>query len=77
MGRNRFLQYENRNGRRQPISGNIIEAGDTLRIVLDPSGVQLSNKGGRISLIDANDNIVHTVAYSKGQVKASGETVLL
>ncbi len=68
---------EDRNGRKQSLSGMTIGAGETLRIVLDPSGAQLSNKGGRISLIDGSGNAVHMVTYSKGQVKTQGETILL
>ncbi|BBO89722.1 lamin tail domain-containing protein [Desulfosarcina ovata] len=68
---------EDRNARRQPLSGMTVGAGETLRVVLDPSGVQLSNKGGSIRLLDANDHAVHLVTYSKGQVKTQGETILL
>jgi hypothetical protein len=53
-----------------------IEPGDTLRIALDPSGAQLSNKGGRICLLDGRGNSVHVVSYSKGQARAQGQTTL-
>lgn len=68
---------EDRNGRQHSLSDMTIGAGETLRVVLDPSGAQLANKGGSISLIDKNGNAVHLVTYSKGQVKTEGETILL
>ena len=65
-----------RNGKQQLLTGSTIEPGEVLRIVLDPSGAQLSNKGGRISLLDVGDRTVHTVTYTKGQARSDGETVL-
>jgi poly(U)-specific endoribonuclease len=69
-------QLKDKNGRSQRLANVSIDAGETVRLVLDPSGAQLSNKGGRISLLDPNGNAVHTVSYSKGQAKANGETLL-
>jgi hypothetical protein len=67
---------EDKNGRSQILSGVAIGAGETVRLALDPSGTQLSNKGGRISLIDPGGYAVHTVSYSKGQVRTDGVTIL-
>ena len=69
-------RIEDRNGKTQPLSGMTIKPGDTMRVVLDPSGAQLSNKGGKISLLDASGNVVHTVTYSKGQARTDGQTIL-
>jgi poly(U)-specific endoribonuclease len=69
-------QLEDRNGKAQQLSGVTLGAGETVRIVLDPAGAQLSNKGGRISLLDSQGQAVHTVTYSRGQARSDGETVL-
>jgi len=65
-----------KNGKRQLLTGTTINAGDTARIVLDPSGVQLSNSGGKIFLLNNAKQSVHTVTYSKGQVKKQGITIV-
>ena len=70
-------RIEDRNGRRQVLAGISIAGGETHRVVLDPAGAQLSNKGGSIGLIDSDGRTVHNVTYSKGQVKTQGETILL
>lgn len=67
---------EDKNGKTQALSGITIEAGDTFRIKLDPEKAQLSNKGGRIRLIDSNAKVVHSASYSKGQARTNGETIL-
>ena len=67
---------EDKNHKRQSLTGTTICAGETARIVLDPSGVQLSNKGGKIVLADDADHPIQTVTYSKGQVKQQGLTVV-
>lgn len=69
-------RIEDKNGKTQVISGMSIAAGDTVRLNLDPTKAQLSNKGGKIRLIDPNGQAVHTVTYSKGQVKTGGKTIL-
>ena len=67
---------EDKNGRTQSLNGMMIAPGDAHRIVLDPSGAQLSNKGGRISLKDGARRDVHVVSYSKGQARDDGLSVL-
>jgi hypothetical protein len=69
-------RIEDRNGKTQSLSGITIKAGDTMRVTLDPSGAQLSNKGGKITLLDASGKVVHTVTYSKGQARTDGLTIL-
>ena len=70
-------RLQDKNIRNEILSGITLNAGDTVRITLDPSGAQLSNKGGRISLIDEQGRIVHAVTYSKGQARSDGETIIL
>ena len=65
-----------RNQRRQVLNDLSIGAGDTLRLTLDPQGVQLSNKGGQIGLFNTEGKAVHLVNYSKGQVRAQGRTIV-
>lgn len=65
-----------RNGRTQTLSGVDIAPGDVLRVTLDPSGAQLSNKGGKISLVSPDGSTVQTVTYSKGQVRQDGHTIV-
>ncbi len=69
-------RIEDKNGRFQRLAQTVVPAGDAARVALDPSGAQLSNKGGRIRLIDAAGNAAHTVTYSKGQARADGRTIL-
>ena len=63
-------------GKTQALSGQQIEGGGTIRVLLDPNGIQLSNNGGTIHLMDDQGSIVHTVHYSKGQARTDGQTVL-
>ncbi|MGD8910852.1 MAG: hypothetical protein PVI92_16065, partial [Chromatiales bacterium] len=65
-----------RNRKCQQLTGMSIEPGATLRVALDPTGAQLSNKGGKISLLDNRGNAVHVVTYSKGQARTQGLTTL-
>jgi poly(U)-specific endoribonuclease len=69
-------RIEDRNGKAQMLSGLSIGGGDTVRVTLDPTGAQLSNKGGQISLVDAAGRVVHTVTYPREQARPQGETVL-
>jgi hypothetical protein len=69
-------RIEDRNGKAQLLTGISIGPGSTSRITLDPAGAQLSNKGGKISLLDNHGNTVHIVSYSKGQARTQGQTTL-
>jgi hypothetical protein len=69
-------RIEDRNRKTQSLTGMTIEPGSTLRVTLDPAGAQLSNKGGKISLLDDRGNAVHVVTYSKGQARTQGLTTL-
>ncbi len=65
-----------KNEKSQPLANITVGTGETVRINLDPSGMQLSNKGGTIKLINAKQQVVHTVIYSKGQARTNGETLI-
>ncbi len=53
-----------------------IKAGEFLSISLSGDNMQLSNKGGEISLFDDAQKMVHRVSYSKAQAKSQGITIL-
>lgn len=42
----------------------------------EANGLQLSNKGGEIRLVDDRGNTRHAVSYSKAQAKREGETII-
>jgi len=64
-----------RNGRQMSLPAGELAAGETLRItVTEP--MQLSNKGGTVTLLDANGLKVHGVAYSREQADAEGRTIV-
>ncbi|MBN2528558.1 MAG: hypothetical protein JXR76_19370 [Deltaproteobacteria bacterium] len=64
-----------RNEKKQPLAGSIAP-GETKRVLLEPPIAKLGNKGGTILLVETNENAVHQVSYSKGQVRNQGETIL-
>lgn len=64
-----------KNSRSTALAGTIT-AGETHQIKLDGQGVQLSNKGGEIRLVNGHGQSVHVVTYSKGQVREQGATIL-
>lgn len=53
-----------------------IGGGETHRIILDGRGAQLSNKDGVIKLLNEQEEMVHLVSYSRGQVREQGKTIL-
>jgi len=66
--------------RRQVLSGPIA-AGNTRLVALTPTtsgtpaGVQLSNKGGQITLVNGQGLKVHGVSYTKDQARQPGRTI--
>ncbi|HNP27386.1 MAG TPA: hypothetical protein PKM20_11640, partial [Nitrosomonas sp.] len=46
---------------------SLYRSGETLRIVLDPTGAQLSNKGGQISLLDNENRSIHPSPIQKAR----------
>lgn len=61
-------------GRSQGLSGRL-EAGETLRVRLEARGVQLSNKGGTITLLDPGGLKAQGVSYTKAEVRRQGWTL--
>ncbi|WP_339727977.1 hypothetical protein [uncultured Gimesia sp.] len=68
-------QITNQNAQSTNLDG-YIDSGMPLRINLDGSGVQLSNRGGTIRLLNESGKVTHSVSYSKSQVRTQGETIL-
>jgi uncharacterized protein YukJ len=64
------------NNKQATLAGPVLAAGDAARITLTGLDVQLSNKGGTLSLLDSTGRKVHGVAYTKAQVAAQGWTVV-
>lgn len=64
-----------KNGSTTSLSGDI-GPGEFKTIELSGEGVQLSNKGGSIRLVNASNASVHEVIYSKAQARQQGITVL-
>lgn len=64
-----------RNDKADTISG-IIESGHASVFRLDGSGAQLSNKGGTITLLDADGLKVDGVAYTKADATPEGKPVI-
>lgn len=63
-----------KNKRKEQLTGPVLEAGSTTTIVLSGKNAQLSNKGGIITLLDANGIKIDGVSYTKEQVKRQGWT---
>ena len=57
------------------ISDLTIRGGSAATIVLPKNSMQLSNKGGEIRLVNATNEVVHRVTYSKEQASQEGLTV--
>jgi uncharacterized protein YukJ len=54
-----------KNNKADVLSGVLLPAGESRRVVLSGNGAQLSNKGGTITLRDPMGRQVHAVSYSK------------
>ncbi len=57
-----------RNGRITTLAGTV-DAGKSLSIPLDGKGIQLGNRGGTITLRNADGNKVHTVTYTAADAR--------
>ena len=69
---------EDRNRQRSGLELESIAPGAfvTVRLSGSPREVQLSNKGGKLRLVDGQGRVVHSVSYSKTQVRREGETLI-
>ena len=65
-----------RNDRRTALDGITIRPGFPLTIELDGSGVQLSNNGAVIRLVNPQGAVVHEAAYTRAQAKEQNRTLI-
>lgn len=65
-----------KNNRTHSLSGNRLESGEFKTITLSGTDIQLSNKGGEISLRDQTGTQMQKVSYSGSQAIAEGITLL-
>ncbi len=65
-----------RNKRRHPLDGLILEPGAIATVALPGTTIQLSNKGGIITLLNNKGLKVHGVQYSKENVAEQGRTIV-
>jgi poly(U)-specific endoribonuclease len=65
-----------KNDRRFAIQGVTLAGGSAATLTLRKETAQLSNQGGEIRLINANNEVIHRVSYSKQQAAREGETLI-
>ena len=58
------------------IQGVTLAGGSAATLTLRKETAQLSNQGGEIRLINANNEVIHRVSYSKQQASREGETLI-
>lgn len=68
-------QLVDKNERRETLSTQLLHPGECTRIVLSGDGAQLSNRGGKITLLTPTGLKAHGVAYTRAQAKKQGWTV--
>jgi hypothetical protein len=61
-----------RNKKRSPVPPGTLKPGETLRVHLDGKGIQLSNKGGVISLLDDHGLKIDGVSYTREAARPQG-----
>jgi hypothetical protein len=65
-----------KNDRQFAIQGVTLGGGSAATLTLRRETAQLSNQGGEIRLINANNEVIHRVSYSKQQALREGETLI-
>jgi len=65
-----------RNKKQSKIASTQLLPGKTMLVELDGKGAQLSNKGGVISLLDAQGVKIHGVSYSREQARKQGWSLI-
>lgn len=65
-----------KNKRRHPLDGIALEPGAVTDVTLSGATVQLSNKGGIITLLNSEGLKVHGVQYTKEDVSEQGRTIV-
>ncbi len=69
-------RLEDKNGRSRVLEEKVLAPGEFFTVRLSGEDVQLSNKGGNISLYDDQVKLTHRVSYAKAQVRRQGATIL-
>lgn len=65
-----------RNKKRSPLPSQVVAPGEALRVQLDGTGAQLSNKGGIITLLDDQGIKIDGVSYSREAAMRQGWTLV-
>jgi uncharacterized protein YukJ len=65
-----------KNKRKHPLDGITLEAGAVTALTLPGTTIQLSNKGGIITLLNSDGLKVHGVTYTKKEVSEQGRTIV-
>jgi len=65
-----------KNKRRHSLDGIALEAGAVTTLRLPGTTIQLSNKGGIITLLNSDGLKVHGVQYNKKDVSEPGRTII-
>jgi hypothetical protein len=61
---------------REPLDGIVLEPGAAKALTLPGKTIQLSNKGGIITLLNSAGLKVHGVQYNKKDVSGQGRTIV-
>ena len=69
-------RLQDKNGRSRVLEEKVLAPGEFFTVRLSGEDVQLSNKGGEISLYDDKAKLAHRVSYAKAQVRRQGATIL-
>ena len=65
-----------KNKQQHPLDGIAMEAGGVTAVTLPGTTIQLSNKGGIITLLNSEDLKVHGVQFTKKDVSEQGRTIV-
>ena len=65
-----------KNKRRHPLDGILLDAGAVKTVTLPGATIQLSNKGGIVTLFNGEGLKVHGVQYNKNDVSEQGRTTV-
>ena len=69
-------ELADKNKRRHPLDGIALEPGAARALTLPGTTIQLSNKGGIITLLNSDGLKVHGVQYNKNDVSEQGRTIV-
>jgi len=67
--------FRDKHGNQEILKGSI-HGGEVIIIHLSGKGIQLSNQGGLISLMDSKGNKISGVSYSQAQIPEKGEILI-